>query len=185
MFSNSIGAIAYIAMAVAANNLFRAAEASFPRARRRFILAVLLAGAGLQMSLQLAGLLRLSALAAGLDILASGWLLAVTLSFWPLAGRLYQGQLRVLNRRLLQRAERAEATALAARQWLNLAEQSGHVGHWQLSVPGERLVWSDEMYRIHGLWREHFKPRLATSLAMFHPNDGRAHRQIAGGCGVI
>jgi hypothetical protein len=74
MFSNSIGAIGYIAMAVAANNLFRAVEDSVPRGRRRVILAALLAGAVLQMSLQLAGLLRPSALAAGLEILASACL---------------------------------------------------------------------------------------------------------------
>lgn len=173
MLSNFVGAIAFVAMAVAANNLFRAAEASLPRQRRGFVLAVLLTGAALQLALPLAGLFHVPATAGGLDILASAGLLAVPLSFWPLVARLSQGQIRVLNRRLTQRAERAEAVATAARQWLTLAEQSGHVGHWQLALPEERLVWSDEMYRIYGLWREHFKPCLDTALTAFHPSDGK------------
>ena len=36
-----------------------------------------------------------------------------------------------------------------------------------------RLIWSDEMYRIHGLWREHYTPRIESALAAFHPVDGK------------
>ena len=68
----------------------------------------------------------------------------------------------------------------------------GHVGHWQLTVPDNRLIWSDEIYRIHGLWREHYQPRIETALAAFHPLDGKRvagllqdaaaqRRQIRGG----
>jgi diguanylate cyclase (GGDEF)-like protein len=57
--------------------------------------------------------------------------------------------------------------------WLNMAEQVGHVGHWQLTVPDNRLIWSDEMFRIHGLWREHYRPNIETAMAAFHPLDAK------------
>jgi diguanylate cyclase (GGDEF)-like protein len=92
--------------------------------------------------------------------------------------RLKHGRLRIVNRRLTARALRAEERARAAQAWLAMAEQCAHVGHWQLTAPGRRLVWSDEMYRIHGLWREHYEPKLPSALASFHPLDAKRVGEI-------
>jgi diguanylate cyclase (GGDEF)-like protein/PAS domain S-box-containing protein len=173
MITNMLAGIAYIAMAFAVNDLFAATETSVLGRRRGPVVALLLAGAAVQCGLMLAGYFGFSALTGGLDLLAGLCLLGVPLSLWPVVRRLKHRQMRVMNRRLTQRAARAEAAAVAARKWLGLAEQTAHVGHWQLTVPGNRLVWSDEIYRIHGLWREHYKPRIATALAAFHPVDGK------------
>jgi diguanylate cyclase (GGDEF)-like protein len=99
--------------------------------------------------------------------------LALPALFWPSIRRIRQGHMRIVNRRLLERARRAEEASLAARNWLNMAEQAGHVGHWQLTVPDNRLIWSDEMFRIHGLWKEHYSPNVETALGAFHPLDGK------------
>ncbi len=167
MIGNMFTAIAYIGMACVVNDLFIASERSVLERRLGFIAPALAAGALLQVAMMLAPYL------AVLHALAGLCLVAVPVSLWPVAARLRQGKLRVLNRRLSERAERAEAAALAARNWLDLAEQSGHVGHWQLTVPDNRLLWSDETFRIHGLWREHYRPRIETALAAFHPIDGK------------
>jgi diguanylate cyclase (GGDEF)-like protein len=172
MISFMLGAIAYLAMAFAANDVFAATEI-VPRRQRRAVLAVLLSGAVVQVALLMAarrGELAVVPFLRGVAALALALVPAV---FWPVAARLRRGRVRVLNRRLTQRAERAEAMALAARQWLGLAEQAAHIGHWQLTVPDNRLIWSDEVYRIHGLWREHYQPRIESALAAFHPADGK------------
>lgn len=173
MLANTLAAIAYIAMAFAVNDLATASETSVLGRQRGALLAALSAGALLQMLLGLAAQFHFTSALPVLQMLASACLVAVPLIFWPVVARLRRGQLRILNTRLLARARRAEAAVVAAGKWLALAEQSGHVGHWQLTVPDYQLLWSDEMYRIHGLWREHYTPRLESALAAFHPVDGK------------
>lgn len=172
MISNVLGAVAYIVMAFAVNDLFDAAEPAV-RGRRPVVMEVVLTGALLQAGLVVAAELNSPMMTQGLQVLAGICLLALPVSFWPLVQRLKQGQLHVVNTRLEMRARRAEAQVAAGMAWLKLAEQTAHVGHWQLLAPENQLVWSDEMFRIHGLWREHYKPRLETALAGFHPVDGK------------
>ena len=47
--------------------------------------------------------------------------------------------------------ERAESVASAAGLALEEAQRIAHVGSWQMDVTGQQVVWSDELYRIHGL----------------------------------
>lgn len=171
--ANVFGAIAYLAMAFAVNDLFTATEGSALGRRRNIIMEVVLSGALVQTCLVVVASWNWAGMTAALNVLAGICLLALVGSFWPVVARLKRGQLRVVNTRLQQRAARAEARVAAAHKWLLLAEQSGHVGHWQFTVPDNRLIWSDEMFRIHGLWREHYKPRIETALAAFHPVDGK------------
>jgi diguanylate cyclase (GGDEF)-like protein len=173
MISDMLAAIAYLAMAFAVNDMFIATGTTVLRRRRRYILSVMLTGAGLQVLMLLASYFGFAVALPALQFLAATCLVAVPLSFWPVVGRIKRGHMHVVNRRLSERAERAEAEAAAAKKWLELAEQTGHVGHWQLTVPDNRLTWSDEIFRIYGLWREHYKPRIETALAAFHPLDGK------------
>jgi len=98
------------------------------------------AGAGVQVALMVSAHLGAAGLQPFLQALAVLCLLAVPASFWPVVARLRRGQMRVLSRRLTQRAERAEAVAVAAQRWLDMAEQSAHVGYWQMTVPDNRLI---------------------------------------------
>ena len=173
MITEMLGAIAYLAMAFAVNDLFIATEDSVFGRGPKVVLGVVLSGAAVQVALLLAGYFGFGLAVPALQAASAVCLLAVPASFWPAVKRIKAGQLRILNRRLLARAERAESDAAASRKWLQLAEQSGHVGHWQLTVPDHKMTWSDEIYRIHGLWREHYSPRLETALAAFHPVDGK------------
>ena len=44
------------------------------------------------------------------------------------------------------------------------------IGHWRIEIPGNRHVWSDETYRIHGL--EPGTPMTSESAAaLYHPDD--------------
>jgi diguanylate cyclase (GGDEF)-like protein len=167
-----LGALAYLAMAIGVNDLVEVTEDRVLRARRRTILAVCGAGAATQVAMMV-----MPGWPMG-PFVQTACLLALPASFWPLLARLKSGRVRLVNRRLEALADRAESRARAAEAWLSLAEQAGHVGHWQLSQARQQLVWSDEMYRIHGLWREHFAPKLESALAAFHPLDARRVGEI-------
>lgn len=173
MVISMFGGLAYIALAVEVNDLAVATEDSVLGRQRGVIMAVLLTGAALQLAIQISDFFGVAALVEAFRVVADSCLLAVPVSFWPVVERLKRGQLHVLNRRLTDRATRAERHAADSYKWLCLAEQTAHVGHWSLTTPGSVLLWSDEMYRIHGLWREHYQPRIETALAAFHPLDGK------------
>ena len=55
--------------------------------------------------------------------------------------------------------------------WLQMAEQTGHIGHWRLTLPDYSITWSDEVYRIFGVSPETFKPDLENAIAVYHPDD--------------
>ncbi len=167
-----LGALAYLAIAIGVNDVVQVTEDRMLRRRRRPVLIVAGAGALVQATLALAPAWPMA------PYLQAACLLALPAAFWPLFARLKRGRLRVVNRRLMALLERAEDRARAAEAWLALAEQAGHVGHWQLDLPSRRLVWSDEMFRIHGLWREHFTPKMDSALAAFHPLDAKRVGEI-------
>lgn len=47
------------------------------------------------------------------------------------------------------------------------------VGHWRLELATGAVEWSDELFRIHGVDRATFNPRLDDALA-FYDSEGRA-----------
>lgn len=58
---------------------------------------------------------------------------------------------------------------------LELAAALSGVGHWDADIDAGTLSWSDQMYVIHGVDRETFRPTLANARAFYHPDDvGRA-----------
>ncbi len=84
-------------------------------------------------------------------------------------GEATQRLLRATNAALAE----SEARIAAANQWLQMAEQIAHVGHWHLHcAPGdERITWSDEVYRIHGVDKQHFVVDRTSALAAYDPPD--------------
>ena len=83
-----------------------------------------------------------------------------------------------------RQAERAlEETA----RRLNEAQAVAHVGSWEWSVASNRVVWSDEMFRIYGLSRDKFEGSYEGFLSHVHAEDlaetkaviGRAYQQPA------
>ena len=54
---------------------------------------------------------------------------------------------------------------------LELAETMSGVGSWRLRLTDNRMEWSDEVYRIHGVTPETFDPQLDDGLAFYDPED--------------
>ncbi|MEN9572061.1 MAG: Phytochrome-like protein cph1 [Bacteroidota bacterium] len=57
------------------------------------------------------------------------------------------------------------------RQLLQQAESISHVGSWEIDLNNNKVYWSDEYCRMHGIEPGVVKPELAKSLAMVHPQD--------------
>ena len=51
------------------------------------------------------------------------------------------------------------------------AERIGRIGHWELDITANRLSWSPETFRIHGLDPESEQPNVEEAFAFYHPDD--------------
>jgi PAS domain S-box-containing protein len=56
------------------------------------------------------------------------------------------------------------------------AQRIAHLGSWRQERSG-RIVWSDEMYRIHGVAPQEFVPSADSLQALIHPDDRVAIRE--------
>lgn len=72
-------------------------------------------------------------------------------------------------------AARGRLVAQLAEQMrlLQLAESTAQVGHWRLDVATQRVTWSQEVFRIHGLAGGR-PPSLDQAINAYHPDDRAA-----------
>lgn len=85
------------------------------------------------------------------------YLLALFVSALPMA--------TLLAARDCLRATLAERIRL-----LDQAEAAAHIGHWRISPSTRAILWSPEVYRIHGL-HEAELPTLDRAIDLYHPDD--------------
>lgn len=62
----------------------------------------------------------------------------------------------------------AEKQANEQMELMNMASRVGKLGAWAIEFPGPKIVWSEEVYRIHEVEPD-FKPDLETALDFFAP----------------
>ncbi len=69
--------------------------------------------------------------------------------------------------------ERKESEAELKRQntYLELAERVAGLGHWRVDLIENTVIWSDEVYRIHGVTPESYQPELTSAIHFYHPED--------------
>jgi diguanylate cyclase (GGDEF)-like protein/PAS domain S-box-containing protein len=66
---------------------------------------------------------------------------------------------------------RAEAELRANQRRLLEAEQLARVGSWEWDIPGNRVIWTDQLYRIYGLEPQSIEPTYERFLGYVHPDD--------------
>ncbi len=77
---------------------------------------------------------------------------------------------RQLEREVIER-KRSEEALKESRANLAEAQQVARMGSWTLDLTGDRLIWSDEIFRIFGLDAERFSPTYDAFLNAVHPDD--------------
>ena len=69
---------------------------------------------------------------------------------------------------------KAEETLGKTASLLSKSEEISHVGSWELDLVADRLIWSDELYRIFGLAPQETPPSNETFYSILHPEDREA-----------
>ncbi|MEO7276288.1 MAG: MASE1 domain-containing protein [Vicinamibacterales bacterium] len=83
-------------------------------------------------------------------------------------------QLKLTNQELhaeIGARERVQGALRSSESRLLEAQALAHVGSWEWDVDADQLRWSDEVYRIYGVEREHFDVSYQSFLAMVHRDD--------------
>jgi PAS domain S-box-containing protein len=82
-------------------------------------------------------------------------------------------QLRLLADMVVEELELSGSQRLLERRGrlLDLAESMAGLGHWRYELASERIWWSDEVYRIHGVSADGFELNLDAAVGFYHPDD--------------
>jgi diguanylate cyclase (GGDEF)-like protein/PAS domain S-box-containing protein len=69
------------------------------------------------------------------------------------------------------RAEEQEQRLRQSETRLKQAQRTARIGNWEQDLIGNKLYWSDEIYRIFGIDRARFEPSYAAFLDAIYPED--------------
>jgi PAS domain S-box-containing protein len=83
----------------------------------------------------------------------------------------------VSERELRSRAEAEAGQRLKSESRLNLALNAGHMGAWELDLATDRVHWSEELERIHGIEPGTFAGTKEAILRFVHPLDSESLAQ--------
>ncbi|MBR9677133.1 PAS domain S-box protein [Candidatus Woesearchaeota archaeon] len=67
--------------------------------------------------------------------------------------------------------KKTEKQLIESEKNLKRAQELTHIGSWQLDIVHDKLIWSDEIYRIFGLKPQEFKATYKEFLERIHPED--------------
>jgi len=69
---------------------------------------------------------------------------------------------------------RAELELRASRRQLQEAQELARLGSWEWDVPGNKVLWTDQLFRIYGLEPQAVEPTYERFLGYVHPEDRAA-----------
>ncbi len=89
-------------------------------------------------------------------------------------------RLRALADAVIDALEATRACRESAEQshLLSLAEAVSGVGHWRHVIKTGEVLWSDEVYRIHGVSRDSFDPAYNDAIQFYGPEEREAIKAL-------
>ena len=72
---------------------------------------------------------------------------------------------------IFEARKKAEETLSENQAWLERTQEIAHLGSWVFDTVANRLTWSDETYRIHGVKPKEFDGRYESFLELIYPED--------------
>jgi PAS domain S-box-containing protein len=90
-------------------------------------------------------------------------------------------QLRAANEALqaeIVERKRAEDGLRRSEAQLAAAQKIAQVGSWECDIPSNKITWSDENYRIHGVEPGKFEPNYESAMQLVHPQDRDAWEKL-------
>jgi len=85
-------------------------------------------------------------------------------------GELASGMLERSIRYAMQRSQTEESLIKTA-SGLAKAQMIAHIGNWEWNIRSTEMTWSDEIYRIFGLYPQAFEASYEAFLRIVHPDD--------------
>ncbi|KUJ72614.1 sensor domain-containing diguanylate cyclase [Thiomicrospira sp. WB1] len=76
-------------------------------------------------------------------------------------------KLNETNLALLEKVEQLNVLSKSFEQ----AQEIAKLGHWILEMPSQKLIWSDEVFKIFGTAPQSFEPTYEAFIHYVHPND--------------
>jgi PAS domain-containing protein len=102
------------------------------------------------------------------------WVLVRGMALWDQQGK----PTRFIGTHVEMTAQKQAEDALRnSQRSLAEAQRIAHLGSWEWEVQTDRLIWSDEVYRIFGVQPSEFKPSYSTFLSLVHSDDVAALQQ--------
>ena len=96
------------------------------------------------------------------------WVMATLTALTDDAGRVIG---RCSTARDITARKQAELALARSQAQLAEAQQIAHIGSWEFDPATQRMVWSDEEFRIFGVDPQTFEPSLESASKMVHPDD--------------
>jgi diguanylate cyclase (GGDEF)-like protein/PAS domain S-box-containing protein len=163
--------LAIICVAAGLAALFRRRETAFIGAARWALLGLFACLAVVHCGFYLAQQQGFAISARNAELFSSGSLLLLALGQSWFLLHVRARMIRAMGPALQRRFSAADAEFFEARRSLELAEEIAHVGYWRYDLPQNRLVWSDEIFRMHGVSKRDYTPNLYTAIHAFHEED--------------
>lgn len=82
---------------------------------------------------------------------------------------------------MLSMRARSFAEVERGKRWLEMSESISKVGHWRVELPSQRLFWSSEIFRIHGLVPG-TAPTVENAVDFYHEDDRAIVRGALADC---
>jgi len=152
-------------------NLFRCRETAFIGTARWLAVGVIAAFVPLHGGLYIASVDGVNLPPKRAELISACSVLVIALSQCWFLLHVKSRMRRAMGPAMRRRFNREDQRLFETKRSLELVEEIAHVGYWRYDLANQRLTWSDEIYRIHGVEKPGYTPSLDAAIHAYHKDD--------------